>query len=51
MHIDLKAYLGDLYTKSSNITIFIDNEKRIFNEEIHFFDHPYFGVVVSVNEI
>ena len=51
MHIDLKAYLGDLYTKNPNITIFIDNEKRIFNEEIHFFDHPYFGVVVSVNEI
>ena len=51
MHIDLKAYLGDLYTNSPNITIFIDNEKRIFNEEIHFFDHPYFGVVVSVNEI
>ena len=51
MHINLKAYLGDLYTKSPNITIFIDNEKRIFNEEIHFFDHPYFGVVVSVNEI
>ena len=51
MHIDLKAYLGDLNTKSPNITIFIDKEKRIFNEEIHFFDHPYFGVVVSVNEI
>ena len=51
MHIDLKAYLGDFYTKNPNITIFIDNEKRIFNEEIHFFDHPYFGVVVSVNEI
>ena len=51
MHIDLKAYLGNLYTRSPNITIFIDNEKRIFNEEIHFFDHPYFGVVVSVNEI
>ena len=51
MHIDLKAHLGNLYTKNSNITIFIDNEKRIFNEEIHFFDHPYFGVVVSVNEI
>ena len=51
MHIDLKAYLGNLHTKSSNITIFIDNEKRIFNEEIHFFDHPHFGVIVAVNEI
>jgi len=51
MHIDLKAYLGNSYTRNSNIKIFIDNEKRIFNEEIHFFDHPYFGVVVSVSEI
>ena len=51
MHIDLKAYLGNSYTKNYNIKSFIDNEKRIFNEEIHFFDHPYFGVVVSVSEI
>ena len=29
----------------------VNIEKRIFNEEIHFFDHPYFGVVVSLSEI
>ena len=29
----------------------IDPNKRIFNNEIHYFDHPYFGIVLSVNEI
>ena len=27
------------------------SDKRIFNNEIHYFDHPYFGIVISVNEI
>ena len=30
---------------------FIDEEKRIFNEEIHYFDHPYFGAIVSIKKI
>ena len=30
---------------------FIDIEKRIFNKEIYLFDHPYFGVIVSVSRI
>ena len=51
MHIDLKAYLGNLDARNSKINIFIDEEKRIFNDEIHFFDHPYFGVVVAVSEV
>ena len=41
MHIDLKAYLGNLDARNSKINIFIDEEKRIFNDELHFFDHPY----------
>ena len=51
MHIDLKAYLGNLDARNSKINIFIDEEKRIFNDEIHFFDHPYFGVVVAISEV
>ena len=51
MHIDLKAYLGNLDARNSKINIFIDEEKRIFNDEIHFFDHPYFGVVVAIGEV
>ena len=33
--------VGKLYKK----------DKRIFNKEIHYFDHPYFGILISVNEI
>ncbi len=36
---------------SEKIKWFIDEDKRIFNNEIHYFDHPYFGIVISVNEI
>ena len=36
---------------SEKIKWFIDEDKRIFNNEIHYFDHPYFGVVVAIKEI
>jgi hypothetical protein len=36
---------------TEKIKWFIDEDKRIFNKEIHYFDHPYFGIVISVNEI
>ena len=51
MHIVLKLYLGTLENSNNNIKIFIDVEKRIFDNEIHFFDHPHFGVIVSINGI
>ena len=37
--------------KSREINIFIDEQRRIFNEEIHYFDHPMFGLVLSIKEI
>ena len=51
MHIVLKLYLGTLENSNNNIKIFIDVEKRIFDNEIHFFDHPHFGVIISINGI
>ena len=51
MHIILKSYLGTLENSNNNIKIFIDVEKRIFDNEIHFFDHPHFGVIVSISGI
>ena len=36
---------------NGEIKLFIDQNKRIFNNEIHYFDHPYFGVVIAVKEI
>ena len=37
--------------KSKEINIFIDEQRRIFNEEIHYFDHPMFGLILSIKEI
>jgi hypothetical protein len=36
---------------SNEINIFIDEQRRIFNEEIHYFDHPLFGLILSIKEI
>lgn len=35
----------------SKLNKFINIDRRIFNEEIHLFDHPNFGVIVSVYRI
>ena len=35
----------------SKLNKFIDINQRIFNEEIYLFDHPNFGVLVSVSKI
>ena len=51
MHIQLKGYLSNLNYRNNNISIFIDDEKRIFDEEVHFFDNPYFGIIISVRQI
>jgi hypothetical protein len=51
MHIDLKAYIGNSNTRSKQKNLFINDDRRIFNNEVHFFDHPYFGLVISVKEI
>ena len=36
---------------STRLNKFIDINKRIFNEEIHLFDHPNLGVIVSISKI
>ena len=51
MHIDLKAYIGNSNPRSKKINLFIKDDRRIFNNEVHFFDHPHFGLVISVKEI
>ena len=35
----------------SRLDKFIDIEQRVFNEEIYLFDHPYFGVLVSIIKV
>ena len=51
LHIELKTYIGKPDRKMSNINKFIDIERRLFNEEIHMFDHPNFAILISINEV
>ena len=37
--------------KSESLIYFIDEDRRLFNEEIHYFDHPMFGVLISISKI
>ena len=50
ININKKTEKNEILT-SEKIKWFINEDKRIFNKEIHYFDHPYFGIVISVNEI
>ncbi len=35
---------------NTDLNIYIDEEKRIFNEEIYLFDHPNFGIILSLTQ-
>ena len=48
MHIELDSFLKN---ETNKINKFIQINQRVFNEEIYLFDHPYFGVILSINEI
>ena len=48
MHIELIGFLDE---KNNRYNKFINIEKRVFSEDIYFFDHPYFGMLISINEI
>ena len=37
--------------KTEALIYFIDEDRRLFNEEIHYFDHPMFGVLISISKI
>ena len=50
ININKKTEKNEILT-SEKIKWFINEDKRIFNKEIHYFYHPYFGIIISVNEI
>lgn len=37
--------------KDNNLIHFIDEEMRLFNEEIYFLDHPRFGIFLNIKKI
>ncbi len=41
---------SDEFILNTDLNIYIDEEKRIFNEEIYLFDHPNFGIILSLTK-
>ena len=50
LHLDLKSFSGKLES-NNEINEFIDEERKIKNSEINYFDHPSMGVIIIVNKI
>lgn len=48
MHLEMDAFLNK---NNNDINKYISINQRIFNDGVYLFDHPYFGVVISINEI
>ena len=49
LHLNLKAFVGQL-DFDENITEFIDEDRRIKNSEINYFDHPNMGLIIKIDK-
>ena len=49
LHLNLKAFVGKL-NFDENITTFIDEDRRVKNSEIIYFDHPNMGLIIKVDK-
>ena len=49
LHLNLKTFLGKL-DFDENISIFIDEDRRVKNSEINYFDHPNMGLIIKVDK-
>ena len=51
---DIKAIeqypLDEIISKSS-ATLIIDEDRRVFNEQVHYFDHPQFGIMIYLKKL
>ena len=49
LHLNLKAFVGKL-NFDEKITTFIDEDRRVKNSEINYFDHPNIGLIIKVDK-
>jgi len=49
LHLNLKAFLGKL-DFDETITEFIDEDRRVNNSEINYFDHPSIGLIIKIDK-
>ena len=50
LHLNLKAFVGKL-NFDEKITTFIDEDRRVKNSEINYFDHPNMGLIIKVDKV
>ena len=48
LHLNLKAFFGQL-NFGETITEFIDEDRRVRNSEINYFDHPSMGLIIKID--
>lgn len=48
LHINLKAFFGQLNSEKE-ITEFINEDRRVKNSEISYFDHPSMGLIIKID--
>ena len=49
LHLNLKAFKGQL-DDDETITEFIDEDRRVNNSEINYFDHPSMGLIIKIDK-
>ena len=49
LHLNLKAFFGQLDFEAT-ITEFIDEDRRVRNSEINYFDHPSMGLIIKIDK-
>ena len=49
LHLNLKAFEGQL-DDDETITKFIDEDRRVNNSEINYFDHPSMGLIIKIDK-
>ena len=49
LHLNLKAFEGQL-DDDETITEFIDEDRRVNNSEINYFDHPSMGLIIKIDK-
>ena len=48
IHVELEGFI---ISEDDEINKYINIDQRVFNDEVYFFDHPYFGIILSLKEI
>ena len=47
----IEQYPLDEIISKSSATLIIDEDRRVFNEQAHYFDHPQFGIMIYLKKL